>query len=287
MNKMELLEKINSNIILCRDAWAHLYHGKTFVAYNNGCNFFKTKRGAEGYIKRQQQVIYYDEYSMEMRTCGAGAEIFEIKQNELVDYKTNKKLWYNELYDVWRTWYGKESALDIINKIMKQYQPTAEIKEYIETLKAEIIASNWGMPAFEEEQPEPATAVEAMAKNEASEKTEAVDMDGVTVEVVYNAEKQGIELHFSDKPAQDVLAKIKAIGFRWSRRGFWYAKQNAETMEYAEKLTGSSNAEKLELNNDIIGLYTFNNQRLLHNKFIGKATLEADYQPVAIIEIEL
>ena len=53
MNKMELLEKINSSAYLCRDAWTHLYHGKTFVAYNNGCNFFKTKRGAEGYIKRQ------------------------------------------------------------------------------------------------------------------------------------------------------------------------------------------------------------------------------------------
>ena len=45
--------------------------------------------------------------------------------------------------------------------------------------------------------------------------------------------------------------------------------------------------EKLELNNDIIGLYTFNNQRLLHDKFVGKETLEADYQPVAIMEIEL
>ena len=45
--------------------------------------------------------------------------------------------------------------------------------------------------------------------------------------------------------------------------------------------------EKLELNNDIIGLYTFNNQRLLHDKFVGKATLQADYEPVAIMEIEL
>ena len=45
--------------------------------------------------------------------------------------------------------------------------------------------------------------------------------------------------------------------------------------------------EKLELNNDIIGLYTFNNQRLLHDKFVGKATLHADYEPVAIMEIEL
>ena len=45
--------------------------------------------------------------------------------------------------------------------------------------------------------------------------------------------------------------------------------------------------EKLELNNNIIGLYTFNNQRLLHDKFVGKATLQADYEPVAIMEIEL
>lgn len=246
MNKMELLEKINSSAYLCRDAWAHVYHEKVFVAYNNGCNFFKTRRGAEGYIKRQRLISYYDEYSMEMRTCGDGAEVFEIKQNELVDYKTNKKLWYQEVYDAWRYHYGESWAFDIVAQNIKQCQPTAEIIKYIETLKAEILAHNWGMPAYEEEQPEPATAVETMAKNEASEKTEAVDMDGVTVEVIYNAEKQGIELHFSDKPAQDVLEQIKAIGFRWSRRGFWYAKQNAETMEYAEKLTGSSNAEKLE-----------------------------------------
>ena len=45
--------------------------------------------------------------------------------------------------------------------------------------------------------------------------------------------------------------------------------------------------EKLELNNDIIGLYTFKDQRLLHDKFVGKATLHADYEPVAIMEIEL
>ena len=46
-------------------------------------------------------------------------------------------------------------------------------------------------------------------------------------------------------------------------------------------------AEKLELNNDIISLYTFKDQRLLHDKFVGKATLQADYEPVAIMEIEL
>ena len=46
-------------------------------------------------------------------------------------------------------------------------------------------------------------------------------------------------------------------------------------------------AEKLELNNDIIDLYTFKDQRLLHDKFVGKETLEADYKRVGIMEIEL
>lgn len=174
MNKMELLEKINSSAYLCRDAWDHLYHGKTFVAYNNGCNFFKTRRGAEGYIKRQRQVVYYDEYSMEMVTCGAGAEIFEIQQNELVDYKTNKKIWYSEMYDAWYHYYGRSCAFDVIAQSIKQYQPTNEIIEYIESLKAEILANQWTMPAYEEEQPEPAPTaetVETTAKNEVSEKT--------------------------------------------------------------------------------------------------------------------
>ena len=45
--------------------------------------------------------------------------------------------------------------------------------------------------------------------------------------------------------------------------------------------------EKLELNNEIINVYTFKDQRLLHDKFVGKETLEADYEPVAIMEIEL
>ena len=45
--------------------------------------------------------------------------------------------------------------------------------------------------------------------------------------------------------------------------------------------------EKLELNKDIISLYTFKDQRLLHDKFVGKETLHADYEPVAIMEIEL
>ena len=46
-------------------------------------------------------------------------------------------------------------------------------------------------------------------------------------------------------------------------------------------------AEKLELNNDMLGLYTFKDRRLLHDTLVGKATLQADYVPVAIMEIEL
>ena len=57
-------------------------------------------------------------------------------------------------------------------------------------------------------------------------------------------------------------------------------------MQKAENYV-SWNGYKIYKNGDIIGLYTFKDQRLLHDKFVGKETLEADYQPVAIMEIEL
>ena len=70
--------------------------------------------------------------------------------------------------------------------------------------------------------------------------------------------------------------------------------KGAKTMEKMTMLEVKNNytdqlyyVEKLELNNDIIGLYTFKDQRLLHDKFVGKETLHADYEPVAIMEIEL
>ena len=83
MTKDQILNEINSNVYYCAKAHEAVYRGKVFAVKNGDIKFFKTKRGAEGYIKRQQLVVYYDEMIMEMRSCGDGAEIFEIKENEL------------------------------------------------------------------------------------------------------------------------------------------------------------------------------------------------------------
>lgn len=52
-----------------------------------------------------------------------------------------------------------------------------------------------------------------------------------------NQELNGIELSFEAKPAAEVIASVKAHGFRWSPKNkIWYAKQSAERLEFAKSL---------------------------------------------------
>lgn len=58
-----------------------------------------------------------------------------------------------------------------------------------------------------------------------------------------NQELNGIELTFEGKPAEEIREAMKAAGFRWHRmKKLWYAKNTADRMELAEKLSGSSAA---------------------------------------------
>lgn len=57
------------------------------------------------------------------------------------------------------------------------------------------------------------------------------------VTVRYNADKNGIEVAFAEKPAQGTIELLKGNGFKWSRRGFWYAKDTAEHRRFIEGLT--------------------------------------------------
>ena len=52
--------------------------------------------------------------------------------------------------------------------------------------------------------------------------------------VTMNNEKNGIEIRFNTKPAQEVIDALKANKFRWStKQKMWYAKQTEETIEFA------------------------------------------------------
>ena len=50
-----------------------------------------------------------------------------------------------------------------------------------------------------------------------------------------NEEKNGVEITFSRKPAEDIREALKANGFRWGR-GYWYAKQTPERLALAEQI---------------------------------------------------
>ncbi len=50
-----------------------------------------------------------------------------------------------------------------------------------------------------------------------------------------NEEKNGVEIIFPAKPADEILAELKAAGFRWGR-GYWWAKQTPERLALAARL---------------------------------------------------
>lgn len=55
-----------------------------------------------------------------------------------------------------------------------------------------------------------------------------------------NPQFNGIELTFAGKPADEIREAMKTAGFRWhSQKKLWYAKQTAERLALAKKLSGN------------------------------------------------
>ncbi|MBX4152341.1 hypothetical protein [Paenibacillus lautus] len=80
----------------------------------------------------------------------------------------------------------------------------------------------------------------AVKEEEQTEATAEVQTsDNNTVIVKLNEELNGIEIYFSDVPSVEIRDQLKANGFRWSRKGFWYAKQSEKTLSIANSLSGS------------------------------------------------
>lgn len=71
---------------------------------------------------------------------------------------------------------------------------------------------------------------------ETVEVTQEINATDITLQVVINEEKKGIELYFSSKPSQNVRKMLSENGFRWSKRGFWYARQTQERLSLVEAI---------------------------------------------------
>ncbi len=75
-----------------------------------------------------------------------------------------------------------------------------------------------------------------------------------------NEELNGIELLFDEKPSADIIASVKANGFRWSPKNkLWYSKNTADRLAFAQSLgnidanaraaRSSSHIESINLDN--------------------------------------
>jgi hypothetical protein len=88
---------------------------------------------------------------------------------------------------------------------------------------------------------------EVVIVEETKEDNLTIEQQKQSSEITYklNDEKQGIEIHFDSKPSEEVREQLKINGYRWSKRGFWYAKQSQETLSLAESLAGGNVQETI------------------------------------------
>lgn len=52
-----------------------------------------------------------------------------------------------------------------------------------------------------------------------------------------NQEKNGVEIYFENKPAQEVIANLKSNKFKWNgKKKCWYTRQTEASIEFAQKI---------------------------------------------------
>jgi hypothetical protein len=58
----------------------------------------------------------------------------------------------------------------------------------------------------------------------------------------FNEAKNGLQLHFPDKPSEEIRAEMKAVGWRWSfRNACWYHRDTPENRDFAEQFVARLN----------------------------------------------
>lgn len=242
MKRNEIVKKINNNFYDLKQAKEHTYRGKLFVVADE-CrikSFHKTKRGAEGKVKRDEGYSYYDEYLNELVYPAVG-EVFEIKENELGDYD-NADVWEEELRSrMSAPWLVDNMINDFLSEVTNEDLKNAILEN------AESIKKYEGMTRFAEkfktetvEVPEVVEVIEEKQQEIKETKKETIE----DIKIVLNEEKNGVEIYFNEKPGEDVRNNLKSHGFRWSKfNRCWYAKQNEDTLNFANSLTNTTKEE--------------------------------------------
>lgn len=242
--KNTILSKINTSLYEMERVSDTMYRGKCYLvvsSFGQIKSVAKTKRGAEGYIKRNSTFSYYDEYTQELCYPDANCEIVEIKENDIVGFN-DYSLWFTEL----KCYMGRSYQVSNLDWY-KKYVTDKDVLSYIEENIKSIKENNGVMMPKELLEKQNTIEVEEVIMVEETQETtknETIE----DVKIVLNEDKNGVEIYFSGKPSEDVRNNLKSNGFRWSRYNkCWYAKQTETTLNFANSLTDTTEEEIKEV----------------------------------------
>jgi hypothetical protein len=203
-----LLNSVNSYPSYAIDALHHVYRGKVYaVGRSNGHidRFFKTRRGAEGYVKREARFSWYDDMTGEMCNAADGLIIEEINAADILDPRVDKRVWYNHFRTIMHESYLWDNAI----RIAKYIDASDEVMEYITTTIDELKRGE-GLRVLEQE----TTEVEDQAED-VTDETEMVARPEFAGRVTTIEDALGTEVVESLQINDDRIPAV-SIRFDWS-----------------------------------------------------------------------
>jgi len=248
MKQVNFIKVINSNVDYAIKATENSYRNKFFIVVNGDRieNFSKTKRGAEGYIKKNT-FSYYDDYSHEMINAGTNLEIIELSSFDIIDYYNNPSIWFDTMFSRWKIRQSNDYMLTLANKLECSENVIKVIEPILDNSDANSFPSlsMVGLDEIEENELVESVVNESETPEVATH-TDTFEEADNSITMKLNEEKNGVELYFDEIPSEEIRTQLKSNGFKWSRfNKCWYAKQNENTLTLVEMLS-SGNAETLE-----------------------------------------
>lgn len=248
MKEVNFMKVINSNVEYAIKATENSYRNKFFIVVSGDSiqSFQKTKRGAEGYIKKNT-FSYYDDYMQEMRYAGADLEIVELSSFDIIDYYNNAYIWLDTMRSRWRIRQSNEYILTLANNLECSENVIKVIESILDNSDSNSFPhlSIIGLDEVIENEVVENDIIE-IEVSEVATQTESIEETGNSITMKINDEKNGVELYFAEKPSEEIRTQLKSNGFKWSRfNKCWYSKQNESTLTLAETLF-SGNNEVLE-----------------------------------------